>query len=72
MKSTTWHVNSLILAAMLFAIQIFVIWEIESNGGLSPMINEKDIAGLALVFSPTAGIVWALKRFSSDATDRGD
>lgn len=71
-RFTTVHVNSIILSVMLFIIQMYIVYEIETNGGLSPMIDQKDIAGLVLVFSPTAGIVWALKRFSSDVTDRGD
>ena len=66
MKFTRIHVNSLILAVILAILQGAILWIV--NGDIGEMIGAKDLGALAIVFSPTAGIVWALKSFSSKDT----
>lgn len=60
MKYTTIQSNMVILAVVLAVIQTFIL--ILMNGELAEIIRDKDLAVLGIVFSPTAGIVWSLKR----------
>lgn len=60
---TKLHVNSILLAVILATLQGVILWIV--NGDISSMVQAKDLGALAIVFSPTAGIVWALKSFSS-------
>ena len=69
MKFTTVHINSIILSFILATIQMYVVWEIEQNGGLSQYIKAERMPELAMIFSPTAGIVWALRSFSDTKGD---
>ena len=66
MKFTRIHLNSLFLAIILATLQGVILWIV--NGDISAMVHAKDLGALAIVFSPTAGIVWALKSFSSKDT----
>ena len=58
------HVNAWFLALLLAALQAFVVYEAASNGGLLVKVLEAPVERVALLFSPTAGIVWSLKHFS--------
>ena len=76
MKFTTVHINSIILAVMLFVIQVMALWFVHQGGAngstLHDLLTQNDFDALMVLFSPTAGVVWALKRFSSASTDRDD
>lgn len=58
------HINSLIIAVILAAIQIYVLWE--TNGAIGKLILEGggNLDTLMLIFSPTAGLVWTMKKFA--------
>ena len=49
----------LILSALLAGLQITIL--LIMNGELASIVASKDLAALGLIFSPTAGIIWALK-----------
>ena len=66
MKHTRLHTNAIILSVVLAALQGVILYIV--NGDISGMIAEKDLGALAIVFSPTGGLVWALKAFSSKDT----
>ena len=57
----------IILSVILATLQIFILWIM--NGELSEILQAKDIAVLGLIFSPTAGIIWALKAGSGVKKD---
>lgn len=63
MKFTTLQTNMVILAIVLAILQGFILWLM--NGDLPEIIRDKDLAVLATIFSPTAGIVWCLKQTAS-------
>ena len=63
MKYTTPQTNMLFLASVLAILQVFII--IIMNGELAELIksdSKNDLLTLGTIFSPTGGIVWALKR----------
>ena len=62
MKITTLQINLLLLAVMLLAIQAIILWFL--NGELKPLILDKELDVLALIFSPTAGLVWCARRLA--------
>ena len=62
MRMTILQVNLLILAGLLTVLQVVIIYFL--NGHLPDMVLEKDIGALAIVFAPTAGIVWSLKQLA--------
>ena len=66
MKFTRIHTNALICVFVLALLQAAILYIV--NGDISAMVAEKDLGALAIVFSPTAGIVWALKAFSAKDT----
>ena len=68
MRFTTIQTNLLILALILALLQAGIIFILEFNGGdgvLADAIANKDATIVGLVFSPTGGIVWALKNAAS-------
>ena len=76
MKFTQWQVNSITAMALLFVIQMAVLWLLhqgpDNGSAFHDLVTNKEFDVLTALFLPTAGIVWALKRFSSDVIDRGD
>ena len=67
MKFTTLHINAVIICVVLALLQGFILWEI--NGNLEQYFATGRVDVLGMIFSPTAGIVWALKHFAQKGDD---
>ena len=63
------HTNAMILSILLTALQIYILWEM--NGALKPLLlnAQENLDALILVFGPTIGLGFALRKFA-DAPDR--
>ena len=62
MKFTTFQTNMMILALLLAIIQVFILYMV--NGVLTDLFHSKDLGALALIFGPTGGIIWCMKRMA--------
>ena len=62
MRATTLQINLIILVVILAILQGVILWFV--NGALQEMVSTHDAVGLGIVFSPTVGIVWAMKRMA--------
>ena len=62
MKITTLQINLIILCLVLVALQAGILWLM--NGDLKYLVNNKELDVLALIFAPSAGIVWCAKKMA--------
>ena len=72
MRYTTIQTNMLVLAIILAGLQAAILFLLEFNGGdgvIAQAVMDKDATVLALVFSPTGAITWALKRATGYTQD---
>ena len=56
------QINLWFLCILLVLLQVGILWIM--NGDMKHLINEKELDVLALIFSPTAGIVWCAKKMT--------
>ena len=71
MKFSRWHQNALVLAGLLTILQIFIIWRV--NGAIDEIIlgGGANLDVLAIIFLPTAGIIWTMKYFARKEEEPG-
>ena len=69
MKFTRLHTNAIAISIVLMVLQVFLIWQV--NGAIDQIIlgGGANIDVLMVLFSPTAGLVWALKHFANIRSD---
>ena len=68
MKFTTIQVNLLILALILAALQVGILYILEFNGGdgvIADAVRNKDATIVALIFAPTTALTIALAKAGS-------
>ena len=72
LKTTTLHINAIIITIVLALLQYYILGQLNGDEGstLRTMFENHDVAGLGMVFSPTAGIIWALKHFARKPSDQ--
>ena len=56
------QINLWFLCLLLVVLQGAILWLM--NGDLQELIRNKDLDVLALIFSPTAGIIWIAKQMT--------
>ena len=56
------RVNKLFAIAALTVLQVYIVWAMQGQPDwLQTLVGQKDLLALAMVFSPTAGLVWVVK-----------
>ena len=67
-RFTRVQINSWFLAILLAALQIYMIWSIEQNGGVSALLQD-DLETVALFFGPTAALAWSLRTIAGQVDE---
>ena len=66
-RFTKVHVNTIILAFVLTVIQAIILYDL--NGGTVQFLMTAPVERIAIVFSPTIGIVATMKMFAGKPDD---